>query len=295
MLKKLIFPLTKRKQLFTSVGILTEKSLWAISSRNMSYKLQWDVKGILLDITGVLYESGHGAIKGSVEAIEKLRHSKIPFRFVTNETARTRPNLVTKLKSIGFSLSESEIFSPGVATSAFLKEKNLRPFLLVHPELLPEFSDCDQTSPNCVVVGDAAENFSYENMNKAFQLLFNSENPVLISMGKGKYYKEKGEIVMDLGGFTAALEFAVGTEAKVIGKPSPEYFRNALKDIGANPSEAVMVGDDINSDVHAAQKCGLKGVLVKTGKFRESDLMHPVFKPDAVVDDLAHFVDSLLF
>ncbi|GBL78075.1 Phospholysine phosphohistidine inorganic pyrophosphate phosphatase [Araneus ventricosus] len=260
----------------------------------MSCKLQWDVKGILLDITGVLYESGDGAIKGSVEAIEKLRHSKIPFRFVTNETQRTRPDLVAKLKSIGFSISESEIFSPGVATSAYLKQKNLRPFLLVHPELLPEFSDCDQTSPNCVVIGDAADDFSYENMNKAFQLLLKSENPILISMGKGKYYKENGEIVMDLGGFTAALEFAVGTEAKVIGKPSPDYFLSALKDIGTSPSEAVMVGDDINSDVHAAQKCGMKGVLVKTGKFRESDLTHPVVKPDAVVDNLAHFVDSLL-
>lgn len=294
MLRKLIFPLTQRNPLFISVGIPAEKSIRTIGSRNMSSKLQWNVKGILLDITGVLYESGDGAIKGSVEAIEKLRHSKIPFRFVTNETARTRPNLVTKLNSLGFSLSESEIISPGVATSAYLKEKNLRPFLLVHPELLPEFSDCEQTSPNCVVVGDAADDFSYQNMNKAFQLLLNSENPILISMGKGKYYKEKGEIVMDLGGFTAALEFAVGCEAKVIGKPCPDYFLSALKDIGASPSEAVMVGDDINSDVHAAQKCGMKGVLVKTGKFRESDLTHPVVKPDAIVDNLAYFVDSLL-
>ncbi|PRD24604.1 UNVERIFIED_CONTAM: Lhpp [Trichonephila clavipes] len=109
-----------------------------------------------------------------------------------------------------------------------------------------------------------------------------------------KYYKEKGEIVMDLGGFTAALEFAVGIEAKVIGKPSPDYFAAALEEMGISPSQAVMVGDDINSDVHAAQKCGMKGVLVKTGKFRESDMNHPVVKPDAIVDNLAHFVDSLL-
>lgn len=260
----------------------------------MSSKLQWDVKGILLDITGVLYESGQGAIKGSAESIEKLRQKKIPFRFVTNETQRTRPDLASKLNSVGFSLSESEILSPGIVTSAYLKKMNLRPFLLVHPQLLPEFSDCDQTSPNCVVIGDAAEGFSYENMNKAFQLLLQSENPILISMGKGKYYKEKGEIVMDLGGFTAALEFAVGIEAKVIGKPSPDYFGAALEEMGINPSQAVMVGDDINSDVHAAQKCGMKGVLVKTGKFRESDMNHPVVKPDAIVDNLAHFVDSLL-
>ncbi|GFR11761.1 phospholysine phosphohistidine inorganic pyrophosphate phosphatase [Trichonephila clavata] len=294
MLKQFIFFPKNINLPFLCAKILAGKTFPTIPSKNMSSKLQWDVKGILLDITGVLYESGQGAIKGSAESIEKLRQKKIPFRFVTNETQRTRPDLVSKLNSIGFSLSESEILSPGIVTSAYLKKMNLRPFLLVHPQLVPEFSDCDQTSPNCVVVGDAAENFSYENMNKAFQILLQLENPILISMGKGKFYKEKGEIVMDLGGFTAALEFAVGIEAKVIGKPSPDYFTAALEEMGVSPNQAVMVGDDINSDVHAAQKCGMKGVLVKTGKFRESDMNHPVVKPDAIVDNLAHFVDSLL-
>ncbi|XP_035216910.1 phospholysine phosphohistidine inorganic pyrophosphate phosphatase-like isoform X2 [Stegodyphus dumicola] len=269
----------------------------------MTSSVKWNMKGVLLDITGVLYESGQKiAIPGSVEAIQRLYSLKVPFRFVTNETQRTRASLVSKLRSFGFTLSESDVFSPGVAASHYVKQMQLRPFLLVHPNILPEFSDCNQSNPNCVVVGDAAEHFSFENMNKAFNILIKSKNPVLISMGKGRYYKENDELVMDLGGFTAALEYATGAEAKIIGKPSPEFFTDALKDMGVNPKEAVMVGDDIMSDVRAAQECGLKGVLVKTGKFRrhsatqlltQEEDQFPLWHCSTLFFDVLDFVNSV--
>ena len=71
------------------------------------------VKGVLLDITGVLLESaavgdGH-AIPGSIEAIEKLNGNGIPVRFVTNETQKTRLSLWQKLHRLGFTMNESEM------------------------------------------------------------------------------------------------------------------------------------------------------------------------------------------
>ena len=51
--------------------------------------------------------------------------------------------------------------------------------------VLPEFAGVDQTSPNCVVIGDAGDAFSYENVNRAFRVLVEMENPILISMGIG--------------------------------------------------------------------------------------------------------------
>lgn len=52
-------------------------------------------------------------------------------------------------------------------------------------DLVPEFAEIDKTNPNCVVVGDAAENFSYANVNEAFRVLIGLEKPVLISLGRG--------------------------------------------------------------------------------------------------------------
>ena len=55
-----------------------------------------------------------------------------------------------------------------------------------------------------------------------------------------------------------------------------------------------MVGDEIVSDVGVAQAAGIRGVQVRTGKFRPSDENHPLVKPDLVVDNLKGLVDALL-
>lgn len=122
----------------------------------------------------------------------------------------------------------------------------------------------------------------------------NNPDAKFYSLGKGKFYREDGELTLDVGPFTAALEFASDKTALVVGKPSATFFNTALKDIGITAEEAVMVGDDIVSDVGAAQQCGMTGILVRTGKFRPSDENHPKVKPDFIADNLEHFVNKLL-
>lgn len=58
----------------------------------------------------------------------------------------------------------------------------IAPFFL---GLLPEFDGVDKTNPNCVIIGDAAEHFSYQNLNEAFRVLIGLEKPVLFSLGQG--------------------------------------------------------------------------------------------------------------
>ena len=85
----------------------------------------------------------------------------------------------------------------------------------------------------------------------------------------------------------AGLEYAAGVEAQLVGKPSRAYFEGALAALGAAPSEAVMVGDDVEADVGGAKAAGLRAILVRTGKFRERALAAAEPKPDAVVDSIA--------
>lgn len=89
-----------------------------------------------------------------------------------------------------------------------------------------------------------------------------------------------------------ALEYASGKTATICGKPSKDFFAGALKDMGLDPGDVVMVGDDINSDVGGAQLAGMQGVLVRTGKFRPENENHPTVKPDQIVDRLECFVDT---
>ncbi|XP_041522454.1 phospholysine phosphohistidine inorganic pyrophosphate phosphatase isoform X2 [Microtus oregoni] len=255
------------------------------------------VRGVLLDISGVLYDSGAGggaAIAGSVEAVARLKRSPLKVRFCTNESQKSRRELVGLLQRLGFDISEGEVTAPAPATCQILKERGLRPHLLVHDGVRSEFDDIDMSNPNCVVIADAGESFSYKNMNRAFQVLMELENPVLISLGKGRYYKETSGLMLDVGGYMKALEYACGIEAEVVGKPSPEFFKSALQAIGVEAHQAVMIGDDIVGDVGGAQKCGMRALQVRTGKFRPSDEHHPEVKADGYVDNLAEAVDLLL-
>ncbi|KAM4636517.1 phospholysine phosphohistidine inorganic pyrophosphate phosphatase-like [Discoglossus pictus] len=160
--------------------------------------------------------------------------------------------------------------------------------------LLPEFDSINKSEPNCVVIGDAAENFSYKNVNQAFQVLLSLEKPILISLGKGRYYKETDGLKLDVGAYMRALEYACDITAEVVGKPSQKFFCSALEEMGVKPGEALMIGDDIVNDIGGAQSCGIRAVLVRTGKYRPSDEQHPEVKADGYVDNLAQAVDILL-
>ena len=109
----------------------------------------------------------------------------------------------------------------------------------------------------------------------------------LVALHKGRYYQGTDGLILDIGGFVSALEYAASVEAVVIGKPSPRFFQLAVSDMGLEPDEVVMIGDDIESDVGGAQRAGLRGVLVKTGKYREHLVRKSSVVPDQVIDSIA--------
>ncbi|KQK77939.1 Phospholysine phosphohistidine inorganic pyrophosphate phosphatase [Amazona aestiva] len=206
------------------------------------------------------------SIKGQV--CSGIKAAGLKLRFCTNETQATREEFVKKLQGLGFDISVAEVTAPAPAACRILKERGLRPHLLVHNDLVPEFAELDKANPNCVVIGDAAENFTYANLNEAFRVLIGMEKPVLISLGRGRYYKETDGLKLDVGAYMKALEYACDVEAEVVGKPAKPFFESALAEMGVPPEQAVMIGDDIVNDVGGAQQCGMRAVQVRTGKYR---------------------------
>uniref|UniRef100_A0A7N4PJF5 Phospholysine phosphohistidine inorganic pyrophosphate phosphatase n=1 Tax=Sarcophilus harrisii TaxID=9305 RepID=A0A7N4PJF5_SARHA len=197
-----------------------------------------------------------------------IKQSGLKLRFCTNESQKSRDKFVGLLRRLGFDISVNEITSPAPAARQILKERGLRPYLLVHDDVRSEFEGMDTSDPNCVVIGDAGDGFSYQSMNEAFRVLINLENPVLLSLGKGRYYKETDGLMLDVGPYMRALEYACDIHAEVVGKPAPEFFRAALKEMGTEAHETLMIGDDIVGDVGGARCCGMRALQVRTGKFR---------------------------
>lgn len=260
-------------------------------------KVEWQskpVKGLLIDISGVL-KSGSEPIAGSVEGLRLLYESGLPFRIVTNESQCTVTVLLRMLQRMGFNLKADDIFSPIPAVVELLRKEQLRPYLIVHPDVEKEFDEfkCEE-EPNCVVLADAQEHFNYDSLNKVFRLLIEMEKPQIFSLGTGKYYEgDDGLLHLDVGPFTKAVEYATGLKAKIVGKPSSEFFLSALNDLGIKPEEAVMIGDDVVSDVGGAQDCGMRGILVRTGKYRTKDEQHTV-KPDAIFNNFNDAIHAIL-
>ena len=224
------------------------------------------VQGVLCDISGVLSESsseGDGvAIPGSVEAVNRLREAGVKIKFVTNESARTRLSLHAKLTRLGFSINIEDILTPAMAMMIVIREQNLRPHLLVHPDVLADFGLAATNDPNCVVIGDCAQHFTFDKLNEAFQVLLKSSSTPLFTLGKGKFYREDKDLQLDVGPFAAALEFASDRKAVICGKPDPSFFKSGLSALDVPAEHALMVGDDIVSDVGGAQAAGIRGVQV---------------------------------
>lgn len=259
------------------------------------------VNAVLLDITGVLYNSGvKGAIDGSIEAVRLLKGSGIRVRFCSNETQCTRAKLAAKLNSYGYSINESEITMPVPAVKEVISREGLRPYVVLHPDALGDIEGLDEEDPNCVVLGDVGSPLTYPMLNGAFRVLIEKPDAVLFSLGNGKYYKEGDGLAMDVGAFRAALEYSSGATARIVGKPSREYFEAALRELELEEggqqqtSGVVMVGDDIVGDIGGAMNAGLRGVLVRTGKYRPSDEKHETVKPTAVVDNLLDFAQRVV-
>ena len=204
------------------------------------------VDALFLDLSGVLYD-GASVIPGALEAVERVQDSTLEVRFITNTSQKTRSSLLAHLHSLGFAVEENQLFTAVDAARQWLIQRQLRPLCLVHQDILSEFADFDQSDPNAVFIADAVDGLNYRNLNRAFQLCM--AGAPLLGVGYNRYYKSGDHLMMDVGGFIRAVEFAAGVEATIVGKPNKEFFRQVLASTAATPERTLMVGDDVFGDV----------------------------------------------
>ena len=253
-------------------------------------------RAFLFDLDGTLY-SGGSAIPGAADTLRRLRMAGVPYRLVTNTTSRPRSALVQRLAGYGFEVSPREIFT-AVLAGAELAEargvKRIAPFLPAPAlEDLHQFELTGGTSgrpgsgvPDAVLVGDLGEQWSYALMQETFEYLLAGAG--FIALSRDRYWQRDDRLSLDAGPFVTGLEFASGKTAEIAGKPSLAFYQGAVRSLGlASARGAVMVGDDLWSDIEGAQRAGLQGWLVRTGKFREAALQASGIHPDRVLDSVA--------
>ena len=251
------------------------------------------INGVLFDLDGVLYIDAK-VIDGAIEAVARIRAHGLPCRFITNTSTLSLASLRDKINALGFAVDSREIISAPQAARLYLRRQP-EPVcrLLLAPDVRKDFLEFRQsdTDANTIVIGDIGDAWSYALMNEVFDRLRHGAK--LIAIHKNRFWQTERGLQMDIGGFVAALEYASGVKATLIGKPAMEFFQMALADMGMEPSEVAIIGDDIDADVGGGQQAGLRDVLVRTGKYRPDYCEASSIQPDLVIDSIRDFPAAL--
>ena len=253
------------------------------------------IKGALIDLDGVIYNDSQ-QIPGADAAVSWLDQNSIPYRFITNTTMKSRASLSKKLSTMGVRASVEKIFSAAFAGAEYLRKQERNSCrCLIEGDAVTEYAGMisDSEEVDYVVAGDPGENVTLEILNQAFRCLLNGAE--LIALQKNRFWLSDRGYSLDAGAFAAMLEFAANKKAKLIGKPSKDFFMLAVENLGLNASQIVMIGDDLESDIFGAGRIGIKTCLVKTGKFLEKDLADSAVKPDWILPSIAELPAAGIF
>jgi HAD superfamily hydrolase (TIGR01458 family) len=140
-----------------------------------------------------------------------------------------------------------------------------------------------------VVVGDVREVLDYPLLDAAFRAV--RAGAQLIALQRGRYFKRDDGDHIDTGAVVAALEYAAGVEARVVGKPSVDFFAGAAASAGVPLSDCLVVGDDATTDVAGGRAAGARTVQVRTGKYADQVQEGLPVEADAVVDSVVQLPD----
>jgi HAD superfamily hydrolase (TIGR01458 family) len=249
------------------------------------------MKAILFDLDGVLY-TGNTAIAGAADVINWCIDTAIPHLFLTNTTSRPVSALVDKLAGFGIKSTPDDFITPALAARQWLKQRPDGKIALFIPQAtrgeFAGFEQCEDDSEQgiaAVIVGDLGEAWDFKTLNRAFRMLMNNTEARLLALGMTRYWRADDGLRLDAAPFVKALEHATGREAIVVGKPSKTFYTSALLKLGSHADETVMIGDDIKGDIEGAQNAGIRGLLVRTGKFQPTDLQQDI-TPFDIIDSI---------
>jgi HAD superfamily hydrolase (TIGR01458 family) len=244
------------------------------------------VRAVLCDLDGTVYEGGR-AVPGAAATVDWLRARGVALRFTTNTDSVTPAELVARLAAMGIDAGEEELLTPVVvAGGLFARTPGCRVLAVASASvraLLRPYLAAGGEAPTHVLVADPAYGADYQALDAAFRALRGGAALVATQMGR-RARRDDGEH-LDTGGWVRLLEYAAEVDARVLGKPSPDFLGIALAGLGTAPETALVVGDDVESDLAAARAVGARMVLVRTGKAggERPEAVHA----DAVIDSLA--------
>ena len=225
---------------------------------------------------------------GGKEVVKKLKNSGRKTFVLTNDSTHVREEIHQNLTKLGFSFTIEEILTSSYLTARYLSESfDKASFYLIGEDgirrELEAAGHYASTDPDAVVVG-LDRQVTYEKLDNALRLLRGGAR-LVGSYGGAVYMSDNGP-ALSAGPIIKALEFASGKKALMIGKPSPRMFKLALQLSNETARNAVMIGDQIETDLVGARNAGVHTILVLTGVETRESAGRSKVKPDMIINNL---------
>ena len=244
------------------------------------------VRLVCLDIDGTLTDGILGPpIPGTAEAVREIRERlRLPVRFVSNTTSVPFRVLAEDLGRQGFLNQPSELVTPMTVARGVLPDRGHASGVLLAEAAAREDFAWFQEDPAgpAVLLATEAHDRRIADLQPAFRRLL--EGAVFYTLQRNRYFKKGEALVTDLGPVSAFLSYASGREPETLGKPSQLLFDSVAREAGVARAEIGMVGDDAEFDASASVALGMRGILVRTGKFRPEDAARFTPRPNAVLN-----------
>jgi NagD protein len=245
--------------------------------------------GFLIDMDGVIYR-GSELIPGADRFVRELLDLDLPFFFLTNNSQRTRRDVVAKLRRLGIEVGESHIFTCAMATARFLAAQKpggtayvIGEGGLLHALHQNGYAIVDH-EPDYVVVGEGRA-VTYEMVETAVRMVLGGAK--LIATNLDPNCPTQAGLRPGCGAIVAMLETATGRRAFSVGKPSAVMMRAARKELGLDASRTTIIGDTMETDILGGVQLGYRTILVLSGGTSRADLDAFAYRPDLVVGSIA--------
>jgi phosphoglycolate/pyridoxal phosphate phosphatase family enzyme len=254
-------------------------------------KVRLPHRGWLFDLDGTVYR-GDELIPGAEATIAALRAEGRRVVFLSNKPLQTRTDYARKLTKLGIPAADDDVLNSSIVLARHLaaRDPGAPVFVIGEPPLIAELrAHGFEVRPDhhvrwVVIAFDRT--FDYAKLNTALQAVRQSNAGLIATNPDRTCPTEHGEIP-DCAGMIAAVEAVTGrTVDTIVGKPSPIILEVALKALGVSASEAVMVGDRLDTDILMGKRLGLGTVLVLSGITTAGDPRIDELHPDLVLPSI---------
>jgi len=249
-------------------------------------------QGFICDMDGVIYH-GNTLIEGAKEFVEWLKSQNKRFLFLTNSSAKSPKELKQRLAHLDIHVEAEHFITSAQATASFLASQNpgLGVYVIGESGLINALHDAgfyiDHVNPAYVVVGES-RTYNFEQIEIAVNLVLKGAK--LIGTNSDLTGPSDKGVAPACRALVAPIEMATGRKAYFIGKPNPLIMRHAVKTLGCQRQDTLVIGDRMDTDIIAGIESEIETALVLSGITRKDDLKMFPYQPDYILNSVADII-----